>query len=72
MNKALSLKGRLYKELKGDLAIWLVITFLAAFSLMAIYSSTETLAYREQRGNTEYYVIKHFVILMAGLFCAYL
>ena len=72
MSQSISLKGKLYNELKGDLAIWLIITLLAAFSLMAIYSSTETLAYKERGGNTEYYVIKHFIILMAGLACCYI
>ncbi len=71
MNHLISLKGKLYRELKGDLAIWLIIAFLAAFSLMAIYSSTETLAYNERGGNTEYYLIKHFIILAAGLCCTY-
>lgn len=71
MNKTLSLKANLYNELKGDLAIWLIIALLAAFSLMAIYSSTETLAYKERGGNTEYYLIKHFLILAVGLCFTY-
>ncbi len=72
MSQLITLRGKVYKELKGDLAIWLVITLLAAFSLMAIYSSTETLAYKERGGNTEYYLIKHFMILVLGLTCTYL
>ncbi len=72
MERILSLKANLYNELKGDLAIWLIIALLAAFSLMAIYSSTETLAYKERGGNTEYYLIKHFLILAAGLCFTYI
>ncbi|NND08146.1 MAG: FtsW/RodA/SpoVE family cell cycle protein [Saprospiraceae bacterium] len=71
MKQTLSLKANFYNELKGDLAIWLVIALLAAFSLMAIYSSTETLAYKERGGNTEYYLIKHFLILAVGLCFTY-
>lgn len=71
MKQTLSLKANLYNELKGDLAIWLIIALLAAFSLMAIYSSTETLAYKERGGNTEYYLIKHFLILAVGLCFTY-
>ncbi len=72
MNHILSLKSRVYQELKGDLAIWLIIGFLAAFSLMAVYSSTETLAYKERGGNTEYFLIKHFIILVGGLCLTYI
>lgn len=47
--------------------IWFVVAFLSLFSLLAVYSSTGTLAYRFQAGNTEYYLIRHFVILIMGL-----
>lgn len=72
MNRLVSIKGKLFDELKGDMLIWLVVALLAAFSLVAIYSSTETLAYKERGGNTEYYLIKHFIILAGGLVCAYI
>jgi cell division protein FtsW len=72
MNQLLSIKGRLYNELKGDMLIWLIVALLAAFSLVAIYSSTELLAYKERGGNTEYYLIKHFIILMGGLAFTYI
>ncbi|MFA4851963.1 MAG: putative peptidoglycan glycosyltransferase FtsW [Bacteroidales bacterium] len=54
-------------NIKGDKVIWLVVIILTVFSLLAVYSSTGTLAYRYQHGNTEYYMIKHFIILMLGL-----
>jgi cell division protein FtsW len=44
-----------------------VIFTLSIFSLLAVYSSTGTLAYKYQEGNTAYYIIKHFVLLAAGL-----
>ncbi len=59
------------RYLKGDKVIWAVIIFLSIFSLLAVYSSTGTLAYRFQGGNTAYYIIKHFSILMLGLFLIY-
>lgn len=65
------LGNKVYHELKGDLVIWLVVGFLAAFSLMAVYSSTESLAYKFQGGNTEYYLIKHLVIILAGFGLTY-
>lgn len=55
------------RNIKGDKVIWVVVAILSIFSLLAVYSSTGTLAYRYQSGNTEYYMIKHFGILLLGL-----
>lgn len=57
----------LSKHIKGDRVIWGVIFTLSIFSLLAVYSSTGTLAYKYQEGNTAYYIVKHFVLLVAGL-----
>jgi cell division protein FtsW len=55
-------------KLHGDRVIWLVVAFLSLFSILAVYSSTGTLAYRYQAGNTEYYLVKHLIIMLMGLF----
>ncbi len=55
------------KYLKGDKVIWSVVLILSIISLLAVYSSTGTLAYKYQHGNTEYYFLKHFIILLLGL-----
>jgi len=60
------------KNIKGDKIIWLVVIILSVFSLLAVYSSTGTLAYKYQGGNTEYYMLKHFIILLLGLMLMYL
>ncbi|MCF8228898.1 MAG: FtsW/RodA/SpoVE family cell cycle protein [Bacteroidales bacterium] len=60
------------KNIKGDRVIWIVVILLSIFSLLAVYSSTGTLAYKYQGGNTEYYMLKHFMILVFGLFLMYL
>lgn len=52
--------------------IWMVVILLSILSLLAVYSSTGTLAYRYQHGNTEYYLIKQFVILLLGFGLMYL
>ena len=59
--------NKLLEKIKGDRAIWMVVIFLSIFSLLAVYSSTGTLAYRFRAGNTEYYIIKHFIIMLMGL-----
>ncbi len=55
------------KHIKGDRTIWVVVFFLYIVSILAVYSSTGTLAYRFRAGNTEYYLIKHLVITAFGL-----
>jgi cell division protein FtsW len=59
-------------RIKGDKIIWLVVIFLSVISVLAVYSSTGTLAYKYQGGNTEYYMIKHLIILLFGLVLMYL
>ncbi|MGE0088326.1 MAG: FtsW/RodA/SpoVE family cell cycle protein [Bacteroidales bacterium] len=44
-----------------------MIFALSIFSLLAVYSSTGTLAYKYQEGNTFYYIMKHFTLLLFGL-----
>lgn len=55
------------KHMKGDRTIWLVVFFLYIVSILAVYSSTGTLAYRFRAGNTEYYLLRHLVIILLGI-----
>lgn len=54
-------------KIRGDRVIWGVVIILSAFSVLAVYSSTTTLAYRFQQGFTEFYLVKHLSILLLGL-----
>ncbi len=56
---------------KGDRQIWLVVVLLSIFSILAVYSSTGTLAYKYQSGNTEYYLFKHGIIMLFGFLIIY-
>ena len=62
----------LLSKTKGDKYIWIVVFVLSVFSILAVYSSTETLGYKSAGGNTEYYLIKHTTILLFGIFLMYL
>lgn len=64
--------ARLNAELKGDKAIWAIIVIMAIFSLLAVYSSTGTLAYKYQGGDTEAFLLKHGLILVGGVLLTYL
>lgn len=59
-------------KIRGDKVIWGVVFFLALLSFLAVYSSTGTLAYKYQGGNTAHYMIKHGVILFFGLVIMFL
>lgn len=59
------------KYFKGDRTIWVIVFILSIFSLLAVYSSTGTLAYKYQKGNTEYYLFKHLIVLGLGLAIMY-
>jgi cell division protein FtsW len=59
-------------HIKGDRVIWMVVVILSLLSLLAVYSSTGTLAYKYQEGNTVYYLVKHLIILVLGFILMYL
>jgi len=59
------------ENIKGDKVIWTIVLLLSIFSLLAVYSSTTTLAYRLKGGNTEFYLIKHLFLVLFGLFLMY-
>lgn len=51
---------------KGDTIIWSIIVMLAIISIVEVYSSTGTLAFKYQNGNTSYYILKHTSFLLLG------
>ncbi len=61
----------LISRIKGDVFIWMIVFILSVFSVLAVYSSTGSLAYRFHDGNTEYYLVRHFIILAFGLLLLY-
>ena len=68
----MQMAGDFRKYFKGDAIIWTVIIALSIFSLLAVYSSTGSLAYKYQGGDTSYYVIKHALLLLFGLVLIFL
>lgn len=53
--------------IKGDKVIWAIVIILSLVSVLAVYSSTGTLAFRLRKGHTEYYLFKQFAALALGL-----
>lgn len=50
----------------------MVVILLSIFSILAVYSSTGTLAYKYKEGNTLYYLMKHVIIIFGGFILMYL
>ncbi|MGB4204946.1 MAG: FtsW/RodA/SpoVE family cell cycle protein [Bacteroidales bacterium] len=64
--------GKIKLNIGGDKAIWVVVILFSIYSVLAVYSSSSSLAYRFQQDNTEYYLLKHLGILGLGLVLMYL
>lgn len=54
-------------NLKGDPLIWGIVLLLSVISILAVYSASGSVAYREGGGNTEFYLFKHSALVLAGL-----
>ncbi len=61
---------RAFSKLKGDRWLWIIIIVLSVWSLLAVYSSVGTLAYKEGKG-TEVYLIKHTLLIFGGFALMY-
>lgn len=61
----------IFKKTQGDKYIWLVVIFLSIISMLAVYSSTGSLAFKYQGGNMEYYLVKQGMMILFGLFLMY-
>lgn len=53
--------------IRGDKIIWTVILLLSMLSLLIVYSATGALAFRQQEGNTFYFLIRQMIFLGLGL-----
>lgn len=61
---------KIFQKTKGDQVIWAVVFILSFISLLAVYSSTGTLAYRMDK-NASYYLVKQLLVLGLGLMIIY-
>jgi cell division protein FtsW len=61
----------LLKKTRGDKVIWALVVVLTLVSLLAVYSATGTLAYKNYKGNTEIYLFKQVGLILGGLLVIY-
>ncbi|MFT3979772.1 MAG: FtsW/RodA/SpoVE family cell cycle protein [Ferruginibacter sp.] len=60
----------LVQKTKGDKVIWAIVILLTLASLLLVYSSTGSLAYRMSKSN-ESYLFKQFAFIILGLIIIY-
>lgn len=60
-----------FRHIKGDKTIWAVVSLLALFSFLPVYSSSSNLAYLYGDGNTFKFLLKHLIHLILGFVILY-
>lgn len=53
---------------RGDKVIWMIVVFLALISMLVVYTSSESLAYRSYHDNNTKVLMQHLMMLGFGLF----
>ncbi|MDA8947862.1 FtsW/RodA/SpoVE family cell cycle protein [Flavobacteriaceae bacterium] len=61
----------MFQLLKGDKVLWGILTLLAIFSFLPVFSASSNLVYVVGRGTPWGYLVKHFVILVIGFVLMY-
>lgn len=62
----------IFKHIKGDRAIWAIVSVLAIFSFMPIYSASTNLVYVVGNGSTIGHLMKHLILLITGFGVIYI
>lgn len=60
-------QGWLTKTFKGDRVIWALVVLFMIYSLLAVYSSSVSVAYLKYHGNTTYFLRSQFIMLLFSL-----
>ena len=63
--------NNLLSKTRGDKVIWALVVLLALVSLLAVYSATGSLAWKNYRGNTEISLFKQIAFIGAGITVIY-
>jgi cell division protein FtsW len=63
--------NRVFGYLQGDKIIWLVVIVLFVFSMLAVYSASSSLAFKNSEANATHYLIKQVVSALGGILLMY-
>lgn len=64
-------RENLDRHTRGDKVIWALVVLLTLVSLLAVYSATGSLAYKNYKGNTEVYLFKQILFILLGFGVVY-
>ncbi|WP_262915715.1 FtsW/RodA/SpoVE family cell cycle protein [Niabella ginsengisoli] len=64
-------RENLNRHTRGDKVIWALVVLLTLVSLLAVYSATGSLAYKNYKGNTEVYLLKQVMFILLGFAVVY-
>lgn len=62
----------LEKYFKGDRVIWMVIVIMFLMSVLAVYSASGSLVFKQQDISTSYYLFRHGLFLALGFLLVYI
>lgn len=60
-----------FSNVRGDKVIWVIVLLLCLISIVAVYSSSSALAYREQR-STMYFLLRQMRFVVFGITALYI
>lgn len=55
-----------FSPFRGDRSLWIIIAVLCIISLLVVYSSTASMAYRNVAGDTSYYLLRQARFILFG------
>lgn len=67
----MTLIQKVYKDLRGDKAIWLIVALLGIFSILVVYSAVGSHAYTHQGGDTTYFLVRQIIFISLGIVVMY-
>ena len=62
---------KIFRNIKGDKAIWAIVALLALFSFLPVYSASTNLVYVVGTGTTIGHLVKHGMLLFLGFVIIY-
>ncbi len=61
-------KGKKLVLFRGDKTLWIIVAILCITSILVVYSSTVSMAYRKAEGDTSFFVLRQLRFILAGFF----
>lgn len=61
------ISGKVKGLFRGDKVIWTIVVFLALISMLVVYTSSDSLAYRSYHDNNTKVLMQHMIMLGLGL-----